>query len=77
MARLAAHSRCMQVPLGRAQSGGAELMSQVVVTGATVRASDLSREPERLLCQSEMQASTNSWVWATQVGMASLGRKGK
>lgn len=51
MARLAAHSQCMQVPLGRAQSGGAELMSQVVVTGAAVRASNLNREPERLLRQ--------------------------
>ena len=47
----------MQVPLWRAQSGGAELMSQVVATGATVRASDLSRgsQPE-----GEMQDSTSS-----------------
>lgn len=35
-------------------------MSQVVATGATVRASDLSGEPERLPSQREMQGFTSS-----------------
>lgn len=74
MARLAAaHSQCMQVPLWRAQSGGAELMSQVVATRATVRTSDLSREPERVRCR----ALPAPWRGASQVGMTSLGRRGK
>lgn len=78
MARPAAHSQCMQAPLWRAQSGGAELMSQVVVTGATVRASDLSREPERLPCRRvRCRALPAPWRWASQVGMTSLGRRGK
>lgn len=76
MARLAAHSQCMQVPLWRAQSGGAELMSQVVATGTTVRASDLGREPERLPCQRvRCRALPALWIWASQVGMTPLGRR--
>lgn len=79
MARLAAaHSQCMQVPLWRAQSGGAELMSQVVATGATVRTSVLGREPERLPCRRvRYRALPVPWRWASQVGMTSLGRRGK
>lgn len=78
MARLAAHSQCMQVPLWRAQSGGAELMSQVVATGAALRTSDLSREPERIPRQRvRYRALPAPWRWASQVGMTSLGRGGK